>query len=163
MQRLLWLLVTFAAGLAHSRRDLLFENLALRQQLAALTQQKTRPRLANPDRIFWIVLRWFWSGWRGALVIVQPDTVTRRPDGPRQLQSRRQIHFPTKARRLASALRPRCLIRHRSQLPARREMICAREHNFSCCVISLAELGSQPEPTSQRRTSSAAPFCALDG
>ena len=29
------------------------------------------------DKLFWILLRQFWSGWKQALVIVQPDTVIR--------------------------------------------------------------------------------------
>jgi putative transposase len=58
-----------------SRRELVLENLALRQQLAALTARKPRPRLAVHDRLFWVILRRFWSDWRRALVIVQPETV----------------------------------------------------------------------------------------
>jgi len=77
MPRLLTLLVTLAVGLVRSRRDLLFENLALRQQLAAATQRYSRPRLTSSDRIFWVLLRRLWSGWKGALVFVQPETVIR--------------------------------------------------------------------------------------
>ncbi len=44
MLRLLTLLLTLTAGLVRSRRDLLLENLALRQQLAAFTQKQPRPR-----------------------------------------------------------------------------------------------------------------------
>lgn len=77
MLRLLTLLVTVAARFLHSRRDLLLENLALRQQLAAMTRRHPPPRLAASDRIFWVVLRRFWSGWKGALVLVQPETVIR--------------------------------------------------------------------------------------
>jgi hypothetical protein len=77
MLRLLMLLATMANGLLRSRGDLLLENLALRQQLAALTRGHSRPRLAGSDRIFWVLLRRFWSGWQGALVFVQPETVIR--------------------------------------------------------------------------------------
>jgi putative transposase len=75
MSRLLTLLIAWAAGLLRSRRDLVLENLALRQQLAALTQKDVRPRLAASDRVFWVLLRRFWSGWKGALTFVQPETV----------------------------------------------------------------------------------------
>jgi putative transposase len=51
------------------------ENLALRQQLAALAARQPRPRLSGHDRLFWVILRRFWSDWRGALVIVQRETV----------------------------------------------------------------------------------------
>src|SRR5689334_9787358 len=58
-----------------SRRELVLENLALRQQLAALAVRKSRPRPAVHDRLFWVILRRFWSDWRRVLVIVHPDTV----------------------------------------------------------------------------------------
>jgi putative transposase len=75
MSRLLTLLIAWATGLLRSRRDLLMENLALRQQLMMLTQKYSRSRLAAPDRLFWVLLRRLWSGWRRALLIVQPETV----------------------------------------------------------------------------------------
>src|SRR5271167_1545223 len=77
MLRQLTLLMALANGLFRSRRDLVLENLALRQQLGALTLKHSRPRLAGTDRIFWVLLRLFWSGWKGALVVVQPETVIR--------------------------------------------------------------------------------------
>ncbi len=47
------------------RRRLLLENLALRQQLAALKRRHPRPRLAMFDRVFWVltnVLVWMEAG-----------------------------------------------------------------------------------------------------
>ncbi len=58
-----------------SRRNLMLENLALRQQLTVLSARHPHPRFAVPDRLFWVILRRFWSGWRNALVVVQPETV----------------------------------------------------------------------------------------
>jgi len=52
------------------------ENLALRLQLAAY-KRKRRPVLTHWDRLFWAGLSRVWSGWRYALVFVQPDTVVR--------------------------------------------------------------------------------------
>jgi hypothetical protein len=63
MLRPLTFLMTLANGLFRSRRDLILENLALRQQLAALTLKHSRPRLAGTGRIFWVLLRRFWTGW----------------------------------------------------------------------------------------------------
>src|SRR5215469_4645919 len=63
--------------LFRSRRTLLFENLALRQQLATLKRRHPRPRLAAFDRLFWVLVRRFWSGWKQALLIVSPETVVR--------------------------------------------------------------------------------------
>jgi hypothetical protein len=60
-----------------SRRDLLLENLALRQQLAVLAASRPRPRLTAYDRVFWVILRRFWSEWRRVLLIVHPETVVR--------------------------------------------------------------------------------------
>jgi len=77
MLRLLSLLLTLANGLLRSRHDLLMENLALRQQLMMLTHNHSRPRLARSDRAFWVLLRRCWAGWKGALVVVRPETVIR--------------------------------------------------------------------------------------
>ena len=59
------------------RRRLLLENLALRQQLVALKRRRPRPRLAVFDKLFWVLLRKFWSGWKQALIVVTPETVVR--------------------------------------------------------------------------------------
>jgi putative transposase len=58
-------------------RDLAWENLALRQQLAVATRSHQRPRLRSRGRLFWVMLSRLWKGWRSALVIVKPDTVVR--------------------------------------------------------------------------------------
>ncbi len=63
--------------LFRTRRGLLLENLALRQQLAALKRRHPRPRLAAFDKFFWVLARRFWSGWKQALLIVSPETVVR--------------------------------------------------------------------------------------
>ena len=58
-------------------RELVFENLALRQQLAALHRTTKHARLRARDRLFWIALARSWRNWRTALIVVQPDTVVR--------------------------------------------------------------------------------------
>ena len=60
-----------------ARRDLLLDNLALRQQLAALKRRHPRPRLTVFDKAFWILAHRFWTGWRQALLLVTPETVVR--------------------------------------------------------------------------------------
>src|SRR3989442_15060172 len=57
-------------------RELVLENLALRQQLAAF-HRTTRCRLRARDRLSWIVLARRWRNWRTSLIVVQPDTVIR--------------------------------------------------------------------------------------
>jgi len=63
--------------LFQSRRRLLLENLALRQQLAALKRRHPRPRLAAFDKLFWVLARRIWFGWKQALIVVSPETVVR--------------------------------------------------------------------------------------
>src|SRR5664279_2786239 len=60
-----------------TRRSLMLENLALRQQLAVFKRQQPRPRLGAIDKLFWVLARRFWAHWKKALVIVLPDTVAR--------------------------------------------------------------------------------------
>jgi putative transposase len=57
-------------------RELVLENLALRQQLAAF-HRTTRCRLRARDRLCWMALARIWRNWRTALIVVQPDTVVR--------------------------------------------------------------------------------------
>ncbi len=57
-------------------RELALENLALRQQLAALKHRRSRPRLTEMHRLFWTVLSKLWRDWRGAL-LVKAETVVR--------------------------------------------------------------------------------------
>jgi hypothetical protein len=67
----------------YMRRDLIWECVALRHQLAVLKRCQTRRACFRPiDRLFWIFLSWWWPGWREALSVVQADTVLRwRRDG----------------------------------------------------------------------------------
>jgi putative transposase len=60
-----------------SRRNFLWENLALRQQLAVLKQKHPQPRLAASDKLFWGIMRRLWPGWKQALIVAQPETVVR--------------------------------------------------------------------------------------
>ena len=75
------LFVAFFALIAstfRTRAALQAEILALRHQLAVF--QKNAPRrlrLHRCDRLLWVVLYRFWSGWRRCLEIAQPDTVVR--------------------------------------------------------------------------------------
>ena len=77
MFHVLGVLIAFCSQFFRSRRDLLLENVALRQQLSIIIRKQTRRRLTLPDKLFWIALSRFWSGWKRALLIVQPETVVR--------------------------------------------------------------------------------------
>ena len=74
-----WLEIIFGTvrAVIRCRHDLATENLALRQQLAVMKYQRPRPKLTDTDRLFWVVLSRFWSGWHYSLHIVRPETVVR--------------------------------------------------------------------------------------
>jgi hypothetical protein len=59
------ILSTFAAIRVFflSRSDMALEVLALRQQIAVLKRKRPRPSLNSGDRLFWTILRRFWSRW----------------------------------------------------------------------------------------------------
>jgi putative transposase len=78
-----------------SRKDLILENLALRQQLLPLHAKRPRRRSScnaqavlgssatavvrmenlAMHKLFWVLLRRLWSGWRMPLILVTPRTV----------------------------------------------------------------------------------------
>jgi hypothetical protein len=76
MLRLLVALLPTLRSALRSRRDLVLENLALRQQLVTLAVRR-HPDIRPADRVFWVLLRRYWSRWAEALAIVRPDTVVR--------------------------------------------------------------------------------------
>src|SRR5215213_4719036 len=89
---ILWIARALALA-CRGHHELVLENLALRQQLQALTRTRTRPVLRGRDRLFWIVLATTWRHWRAALVFVQPDTVVRwHREWLRRRWTRRSAH-----------------------------------------------------------------------
>ena len=60
--------------LLRRRGNLVFENFVLRQQLVVLKRRRPRPALNIFDKLFWVAVRRFWSGWAQALIIVRPET-----------------------------------------------------------------------------------------
>ena len=56
--------------ICRGHRAIALENLALRQQLAALTRTVKRPQLRTRDRLFWVLLAKGWREWRTALIVV---------------------------------------------------------------------------------------------
>ena len=71
------LFLWFGARAFRSRRHLVLENLALRQQLTVLKRRRPRPILGLVDKLFWVVARRVWSGWKQSLIVVTPETVVR--------------------------------------------------------------------------------------
>jgi hypothetical protein len=65
-------------GEPRSRTELVFEMIALRHQVAVLNRSGTRrPCFGFWDRLFWILLSWWWPRWFESLMIIQPETVKR--------------------------------------------------------------------------------------
>ena len=77
MFRFLCLLLGLLVRIFRSRRDLILENLALRQQLGVFKTRHRKPKLVLPDKLFWVLVRRFWSNWKRVLVVVTPETVVR--------------------------------------------------------------------------------------
>jgi putative transposase len=77
MGAMITLILTGLLRGVRTRRALVLENLALRQQLAVLQRTAARPRLRRSDRLFWVLISRLWSGWADALSLVQPATVVR--------------------------------------------------------------------------------------
>lgn len=77
MPALLVSLVRFARLLLSGYQAVAAENAGLCRQLAAFQRRRQPPLLPIFDRVFWSTLRRFWSGWRGPLIYIQPDTVVR--------------------------------------------------------------------------------------
>ena len=77
MAGMITLILTGLLRGVRTQRSLVFENLALRHQLAVLQRTAPRPRLRRSDRLFWVLLSRLWSGWADAVSVVQPATVIR--------------------------------------------------------------------------------------
>jgi putative transposase len=96
---MLELLIVIGRAVALALRghqELVFENLALRQQLTAVTRTSRHLPLQSRDRLFWIALARVWRNRRTALVLVQPDTVVRwHRDWLRSRWTRRSKHRPS--------------------------------------------------------------------
>jgi hypothetical protein len=79
-RRVLEMIALIVRSLALARRghrELVLENMALRQHLRAFKRTTKRPRLRTRHGLFWIVLANAWRHRRMALVLVQPETVLR--------------------------------------------------------------------------------------
>src|SRR5262245_3263310 len=74
MLEVLSVVVRALALALRGHRELVLENLALRQQLSAF-HRTTRCLLRARDRLLWMVLARSRQNWRKALIVVQPDTV----------------------------------------------------------------------------------------
>jgi hypothetical protein len=72
--RLFMIVLKVIRILFKTKDDLVTENLALRQQLAACKSKNINPKISDMDRSFWVALRRAWSNWADTLIIVKPET-----------------------------------------------------------------------------------------
>src|SRR5580693_7154178 len=75
MVMLVFVMFAYVRALLVSRHKLALEAVALRQQLAVFKRRQSRPKLRRLDRMFWIIQRSVWPGWRESLILVKPETV----------------------------------------------------------------------------------------
>jgi len=75
MKPIISTLFAFVSILFRSRLTLQLENVALRHQPTVYQRGTERPRISPGDRVLWSWLSRHGSGWRDALIIVQPRTV----------------------------------------------------------------------------------------
>ena len=70
-------LFRFVRLLCGGHESIAIENAALRLQLRAYQRTRKRPALTTSDRLFWCALAKVWTGWRDALLFIQPEPVVR--------------------------------------------------------------------------------------
>ena len=79
MLSVLWLAFASLSRLFRNRRDLIFENFVLRQQLTVLKRRRPRPALNLFDKLFWVAISRLWSQWKQSIIVVTPETVALAP------------------------------------------------------------------------------------
>lgn len=95
MHSLVFALVGFFRSACGSRRDLVLEGLAFRQQISVLQRGVSRPAHRDRDRLLRIALSRLWSNWREALAVVKPETVVRwLGEGSVRIGGARAVEFP---------------------------------------------------------------------
>jgi putative transposase len=77
MLQILRLVLGTITRLFSTRRSLVLENLALRQQLVVFKRRHCKPRLRLFDKLFWVAARQVWSEWKQSLILVRPETVVQ--------------------------------------------------------------------------------------
>ena len=67
----------FAVDAVRTRRELIFENAMLRQQIIVLRRKSPHPKITRLDRIGLLLAAAVLPTWRRALAIVLPETLLR--------------------------------------------------------------------------------------
>src|ERR1700737_615695 len=77
MFSVLFLWIGALIRLSRSRGNLVLENLLLGKHLRVVKRRHRRPSIGLLDKLFWVIVRRFWSEWKKALIVVTPETVVR--------------------------------------------------------------------------------------
>ncbi len=75
MKTIVVLLLTFILSWLRSRRSMQMEIVSLRHQLCVYQRSFRQPIIEPEDRVIWSWIVRQWSGWKEALIFVQPRTV----------------------------------------------------------------------------------------
>lgn len=70
-------LIHFLFGFFKTKTQLQLEIICLRKQLEILNRNNKRVTLNNSDRIFFSIMKKFFSDWKVSLVIIKPETVIK--------------------------------------------------------------------------------------
>jgi hypothetical protein len=156
-------------------RELVLENLALRQQLTAVQRATKRPHLQTHDRLSWMALA---RNWRTAVVLVHPDAVVRWHREPRRWIF---LTVPTLTRRVLFVLvlvllshRHRCIVHlnitdHPTATWSAQQVVDAfpmTRHLAGCTEIATASMATSsnadwPHGHRRRRLSASTPVARI--
>jgi putative transposase len=73
--RIFSITIKFLQIVLKSKDELILENPALRHQLTIYQTKKSKPKISDVDRSFWISLKKAWNKWMDHLIIVKPETI----------------------------------------------------------------------------------------
>ena len=117
--------------------------MVLRHQIAVLKRSGTRrPCFRLWDRLFWILLSWWWPRWPESLMIVQPETVKRwRRSGWSWLW-----RYPSGGRWRGERPRVSRKVRELIARMARENFLWVRRESTASCLCSGVTFPKQPYP-----------------
>jgi len=124
----------------------------LRQQLIVAHRSTPRPKLRRTDRIVLCWLSRLWSGWKSALLIVQPDTVVRwRRRGFKlywRWKSRKQPGRPEVGKEIRDLIRRMCQENSTWGAPRIQSKLALLGHDVAESTVAKYMV-RQPKPPSQ--------------
>jgi transposase InsO family protein len=145
-------ILSFVRAFFASRANMAAENVMLRQQLIVVHRAVPRPKLRRTDQVLLCWLSRLWSGWRSALLIVQPDTQTRwHRQGfklYRRWKSRKKPGRPKVDRTIRDLIRRMCRENETWGVPRIQSELALLGHNVAESTVAKYMV-RQPKPPSQ--------------